>query len=237
MEQPHNAIAHRLIEQPEIRAVGFKRMIRGKMKERQRIAAAFWKELEDGGRLDALQSLGDGPILGVSTNFVNDGYDFYVCMETEEAAPEGMETLTIPGGLFAAFDCESASHDAVRARWAEIYDKWFFSSGYGHLGTAEVELYAKLDPNEPCELRAPVKRLEPKAPSRRGSNKRDRGVLLMLVCGLLFLFLGSAVSTASYVPIMFGLVGLLVGAGVNGWLKKRAEEKEREKENGSGAGE
>ena len=233
LEQLHTDIAYTLIDRPAMRAVGFKCMIRGKLQQRQAVAAAFWKELKDDGRLATLGNFGGGnPILGVSTNFFKDGYDFYVCVETEAAPPEGMEALEIPGGLFAAFPCESASPDAVRARWAEIYDKWFFRSGYGHLGTAEVEVYPKLDPQEPCELYAPVKKLEPKPDKRRGADTRPRDVFIMVLCGLLFLLLGSAVSGPSSVPLIFALIGLLVGVGINRYLKKRDEEKSKKDGNG-----
>ncbi|HWS30344.1 MAG TPA: effector binding domain-containing protein [Clostridia bacterium] len=229
MEKPRNEIAYTLLDKLSIRAVGFKREIRGKVQERQALAAAFWKELSDDGRLLKLESLAGGsPILGVSANFSKDGYDLSVCTETDAGPSEGMEVIEIEGGLYASFQCESATPEAVKRRWTEIYEKWFFRSGYGHRGTAEMEVYEKLGENEACELLAPVKKLEQKTPPRPSDRARD--VFIMVVCALLFMFVGSAFNGASSVPLIFGVVGLFAGVAVNRYLKKRAEEKKKGKD-------
>ena len=230
MEQLHNNIAYTLSDRPPIRAVGYKRAIRGKLSERQAVATAFWKELENDGRLSSLAEFGDGaPILGVSTNFLKDGYDFFVCVETEVEPPEGMEALEIPGGLFAQFQCEHSTTDAVRERWAEIYENWFFRSGYGHLGTAEVEVYTGFGSGVPCQLRAPVKKLEVKTPPRFGTGKRVRDLFVVSLSMFAFMYLGANVSTSSSAPLLFGAIGIIVGVVVNQYLKRREEEKKAAK--------
>lgn len=229
MEKLRSEIEYTLLDKPDIRAVGFKCEIRGKIQERQDLAAAFWKELHDNGRILALENFANGsPILGVSADFSKGGFDFYVCTQTDAEPPEGMEVIEIEGGLFAVFKCEGATPEAVRNRWTEIYEKWFFRSGYGHRGTAEVEVYNKLGENETCELHAPVKKLDKKAPPRPSDRARD--VFVMVVCALLFMFIGSAFNGADSVPLIFGLVGLLAGVAVNRYLKKRDEQKQKSKD-------
>lgn len=226
MEQLHNNIAYTLSDQPAIRAVGYKRAIRGKLSERQAVADAFWKELETDGRLASLAEFGNGaPILGVSTNFLKDGYDFFVCVETGEEPLDGTEVLDIPGGLFAIFECQHSTPSAVRERWAEIYENWFFRCGYGHLGTAEVEVYTAFGSDAPCELRAPVKKLEVKTPPRFGTGKRVRDLFVVSLSMFAFMYLGANVSTSSSAPLLFGAVGIIVGVVVNQYLKRREEEK------------
>jgi len=228
LEKLRSEIDYTILDKPPICAVGFNREIRGKIQERQALAAAFWQELHDDGRILTLESFANGsPILGVSTNFTKDGFDFYVCTETEAEPPEGMEEIKIDGGLYAVFKCEGATPEAVKNRWTEIYEKWFFRSGYGHRGTAEVEVYKKLGENEVCELHAPVKKLDRKAPPRPSDRARD--VFIMVVCALLFMFIGSAFNGANSVPLIFGLIGLLVGVAVNRYLKKRDEDKKKDK--------
>lgn len=231
MEQLHNDIKYTLAEQEPLRAVGYKLSIRGKMEERQMMAASFWKALEDDKRLDTLKEFGGGaPILGVSMNFSKGGYDFYVCVQTQEEPREGMEEVLINGGLFAVFQCESAAPDAVRERWADIYNKWFFRSGYGHLGTAEVEVYSAVDPEAPCELRVPVKKLEVKGPPRFTTSKRMRDLFIMTLCAFAFLYFGTSVSDSNSTPLLLGLVGLFIGMGITRYLKKRDAQKEQQKE-------
>lgn len=217
-----------LLEQPPIRAVGYKRAIRGEAAQRQALAAAFWGELRENGRLDRLFALGGGaPLLGVSMGFAKNGYDLYACVETAAEPPEGMETVVVEGGLYAAFPCEGASPEAVSARWQELYQRWFFVSGYGHCGAAEIEVYPSPDASS-CELRAPVKKLEAQAKIRPPTHARS--LFIMVLCALVFLLVGSAFTDAGSVPLLFAAAGLAVGVAINYLLKKREEKKDCEKD-------
>ncbi len=234
-EQSYSGIVYSIIEQPRIRAVGYRFPVRGKTEERQGKVALFWKEMEEDGRLASLRALESGaPVLGVSMNFLKDGFDFCVCVESEQTPPEGMEEVEVKSDTYAVFSCESSSPEAVQQRWSDLYAKWFFRSGYGHRGTAEVEVYKEHEASVPCELRAPVKKFEMSKARRGGTQARDLFVVMVSV--LVFLYIGASLNLSTLATFAFAIAGLLLGVGVNRYLKQRAErkaaEKEKQEENG-----
>ena len=228
-EQSYNDILYSIIDQPHISAVGYRFPIRGKTEERQGKVAYHWREIEEDGRLASLMALESGaPVLGISMNFVKDGFDFCMCVESEQSPPDGMETIEITSDTYAVFQCESSAPEAVQQRWSDIYTKWFHGSGYGHRGTAEVEVYKEHEASAPCELRAPVKKLE--KPKERRAGAQTRELFIVAVCVLVFLYIGSSLGATDIVAIVFAVAGLFLGVGINRYLNQRAEQKTAEKE-------
>ncbi|MFD8921138.1 GyrI-like domain-containing protein [Streptomyces sp. NPDC059569] len=56
--------------------------------------------------------------------------DYLHGVVTEAAAPEGMETLTVPAGTWAVFESSGEFPRALQYLWRDVYTQWFPSNPY-----------------------------------------------------------------------------------------------------------
>ena len=109
----------------------------------------IWEEVNHDGTCDRIYALSNqkpAGVLGICANFREADFDYYVAGSSDQPAPEGMDELTVPAGLWVVFECIGPMPDAIQEVWKRIYSEWFPSSGYEHAGNAEIEWYSDGDP-------------------------------------------------------------------------------------------
>lgn len=82
----------------------------------------LWSELPKE-KYDALAKLNNRPPKGLigGEKSTGDGQmDYYIAVATEEAVPEGMDTLEIQPGTWAIFEVVGAIPGAIQSAWKEI---------------------------------------------------------------------------------------------------------------------
>ncbi|HYC83425.1 MAG TPA: GyrI-like domain-containing protein [Candidatus Paceibacterota bacterium] len=80
-------------------------------------------------------------------------------VSTYDHIPEGMEALTLPGGLYAVFEYRGLNTDDAIYRY--IYGEWLSGSGYALDNRPHFEVlgekYENNDPNSEEEIWVPIK--------------------------------------------------------------------------------
>lgn len=228
-------LAENVREYDERRFMGRRTRIAAKQSTPGEKAREFLLSLKQDGTVDELKTVmkeGAEYIVGICSNFTSKGYDYWVAVEVDNDTPllEGCETIFVPAGTYAYFECEGGTNEAVTSCWSNVYNTWFPKSGYNHQGTQEMEIYPLGDMEAEdyrCTLLVPVRRIErvPINKYRRSALGSAPFVLIGSVAGLL-------ISGASDTKTM--LIAALVGGGLAWFLyeyiAKRREEREKAKE-------
>ncbi len=122
---------------------------------------ALWDQFRE--RMEELQAADAGDAYGVMDNFDYEKgeYDYLAGLQvdTDEQAPEGMETWHVPAQNYAVFPTSVSSlMDAYEAS-----ESWFPTSNYRRAPGPEFERYGKddnpADPDSPLRLYIPVEPL------------------------------------------------------------------------------
>ncbi|MGY0233620.1 effector binding domain-containing protein [Longispora urticae] len=96
--------------------------------------------------LDRIAALADGEPAGIVavTDNLAEGraegteLDYWHGAVTSAAAPEDMETLTVPAGTWAVFDSSGEFPRALQYLWRDVYTQWFPSNPYRSVPGPEV---------------------------------------------------------------------------------------------------
>ncbi|MEV6521992.1 AraC family transcriptional regulator [Longispora sp. NPDC051575] len=96
--------------------------------------------------LDRIAALSDGEPSGAVavTDNLAEGraegteLDYWHGAVTSAAAPEDMETLTVPAGTWAVFDSSGEFPRALQHLWRDVYTQWFPSNPYRSVPGPEV---------------------------------------------------------------------------------------------------
>lgn len=224
-------LAENVREYDERRFMGRRTRIAAKQSTPGEKAREFLLSLKQDGTVDELKTVmkeGAEYIVGICSNFTSKGYDYWVAVEVDNDTPllEGYETIFVPAGTYAYFDCEGGTNEAVTSCWSNVYNTWFPKSGYNHQGTQEMEIYPLGDMEAEdyrCTLLVPVKRIE-----RVPINKYRRSALGSAPFVLIGSVMGLLISGANDTKTM--LIAALVGGGLAWFLyeyiAKRREERE-----------
>lgn len=142
---------YKIVEKPNMRFVGKKETVSTAGGQNFARIPKIWDEVNEKGMYDQILKLSNGNpsgLLGICTNFREEQLDYYIAGSTSEKAPEGMDELIVPSGLWVVFQCVGAMPKAIQDVWKRIYTEWFPSSGYEHAGGAEMEWYSDGDPSD-----------------------------------------------------------------------------------------
>ena len=139
-------LAENVREYDERRFMGRRTRIAAKQSTPGEKAREFLLSLKQDGTVDELKTVmkeGAEYIVGICSNFTSKGYAYWVAVEVDNDTPllEGYETIFVPAGTYAYFDCEGGTNEAVTSCWSNVYITWFPKSGYYHQGTKEMEIY------------------------------------------------------------------------------------------------
>ncbi len=136
----------------EIRVVGLKQRIHTSEENHNGIPE-LWQNITKSGMLSKLQELNDGElvgVVGVCTNYSEDGsMDYYVGVDSSKSF-EGSVELVVEGAKYAVFECEMTN---IQETWREIFTQWLPTSEYEFANLPSIEYY----PNkEVCEIYIPI---------------------------------------------------------------------------------
>ncbi|MDD4414801.1 MAG: helix-turn-helix domain-containing protein [Oscillospiraceae bacterium] len=113
--------------------VGYKRKFNGGFDERFDQESDFWVNTRaEQEVLTKLRNTQENIWYDVNCNFSDNGYDHYICVATNNNAPDGFEKIHIPEQLYVIVQTERAKYPTVllpelRKR---IVSEWLPSSGY-----------------------------------------------------------------------------------------------------------
>lgn len=123
-------LAENVREYDERRFMGRRTRIAAKQSTPGEKAREFLLSLKQDGTVDELKTVmkeGAEYIVGICSNFTSKGYDYWVAVEVDNDTPllEGYETIFVPAGTYAYFDCEGGTNEAVTSCWSNVYNTWF----------------------------------------------------------------------------------------------------------------
>lgn len=159
-------VKYHIVEKEAFQVVGVKRVFSYENGQNLAGIPKMWDEVHENGINDQLFKLNNGQIKGVLGVCVDQGavrpqeMDYWIATESDQEAPEGLQSLEIPASKWAVFEVRGPMPDAMQNAWKQIISEWFPSSGYENAGTAELEVYTDEDPSSPdlySEIWIPVK--------------------------------------------------------------------------------
>ncbi len=139
---------YRIEEKPAMRFVGKKEAVSNVGGANYVRIPQIWQEVDRDGLFEKIMGLSNtepSGVVGICANFRESDFDYFVASASDKAVPEGMDELTIAGGLWVVFECVGPMPDAIQAVWKRIFSEWFPSASYEHAGTAEIEWYSDGD--------------------------------------------------------------------------------------------
>lgn len=139
------AMNYKIVEKPVMRFVGRKETVSTVNGQNFVRIPKIWQELMEEDTFKRIEELSNGNpsgVLGICADFGEDQLNYYIASSTDAKAPEDMEELNVPAGLWVAFECIGPLPKAMQEVWKRIYTEWFPSSGYEHTGGAEIEWYS-----------------------------------------------------------------------------------------------
>ena len=228
-------LAENVREFEERRFIGRRTHIAAKQGTAGQKAREFLLSLKQDGTVDELKTIMKEEaeyIVGICSNFTSKGYDYWIAAEVAEDTPpmDGYETISVPAGTYAYFECEGGTNEALTLCWTTIYNEWFPKSGYTHNGTQEMEIYPFGDMEAEdyrCMVLVPVKRIErmPLNKYRRSALGSAPFVLIGSLAGLMIAGGGDTKKT-----LIAALVGGALAWFLYDYIAKRREERAKEKE-------
>ncbi|MBC6462495.1 AraC family transcriptional regulator [Actinomadura sp. HBU206391] len=132
-----SSMRYRIVEKEEFRVVGKKARVPLVHEGMNPAIVAFIRSIgqEALQRMEALSDQEPQGIISVSDDLA-DGreegteLDYYHGVVTTAAAPEDMETLTVPAGTWAVFESSGAFPQALQYLWRDVFTQWFPSNPY-----------------------------------------------------------------------------------------------------------
>jgi AraC family transcriptional regulator len=132
---------------------------------------AFWDATMKAGKFAGLEkSMPKGTklgVMGVSAGDYNpktQEFTYLIAIETppdRSGLPEGCIDIVAKAGTWAIFESRGPIPKAFQDTVSRVYNEWFPTSGYEHMGGAEIEVYPLGDMSSPdyySELWVPVKK-------------------------------------------------------------------------------
>ena len=128
---------HRIVDKEAFRLVGFKARI-PLVHEGPNTAIIDFEQSLDRAALGQLAGLSDiepQGTLAVTDNIdeqraEGSELDYWRAVATTQPAPEGVESMEIPAGLWVVFDTEGKFPEALQHMWADAATEWFPANPY-----------------------------------------------------------------------------------------------------------
>ncbi|MEU1373768.1 AraC family transcriptional regulator [Streptomyces triculaminicus] len=131
------SMRYRIVEKEEFRVVGRKARVPLVHEGVNPAIADFIRSLgqETLRRLHSLSDQEPEGIVSVSDQLDESraegtGLDYYHGAVTRAAAPEDMDTLTVPAGMWAVFESSGPFPQALQYLWRDVFTQWFPSNPY-----------------------------------------------------------------------------------------------------------
>ncbi|MFD5112472.1 GyrI-like domain-containing protein [Streptomyces sp. NPDC058391] len=161
------SMRYRVVEKEEFRVVGKKARVPLVHEGMNPAIASFIRGIGQE-TLRQIEELSDGEpkgIVSASDNLADSRaegteLDYYHGVVTRSAAPEGMDTLTVPAGMWAVFENSGPFPQALQYLWRDVFTQWFPSNPYRSRPGPEI-LRTRLSPDAAqadAELWIPVER-------------------------------------------------------------------------------
>ncbi|MCW2877784.1 MAG: AraC family transcriptional regulator [Sphaerisporangium sp.] len=133
----NSSMRYRVVEKEEFRVVGKKARVPLVYEGMNPAIVAFVRSIEQETlhRMEGLSDQEPQGIVNVSDNLADSReegteLDYYHGVVTSAAAPEGMDTLTVPAGTWAVFESSGAFPQALQYLWRDVFTQWFPSNPY-----------------------------------------------------------------------------------------------------------
>lgn len=224
--------AENVEEREDMRFVGLRTRIPNKTAADENKCRDFWHELDKDGTLEVLKGFAaedNQYFAGLCSNFTSKGYDYWIAVEVDGdlPTPDGFESLSLPGGTYAYFECVGNAFTSVKEKWGFIYNSWFPKSGYNHTGGQEVELYPFGDMENDeyaCKVLVPVRPYNP-MPELKRRKSFTGSITFMLAGTVIGMLIGSAFikDNNANSPLIWALIGGGVGYALYSYFQKRKE--------------
>jgi AraC family transcriptional regulator len=133
----NSSMRYRVVEKEEFRVVGKKARVPLVYEGMNPAIVAFVRSIEQETlhRMEGLSDQEPQGIINVSDNLADSReegteLDYYHGVVTSAAAPEDMDTLTVPAGTWAVFESSGAFPQALQYLWRDVFTQWFPSNPY-----------------------------------------------------------------------------------------------------------
>jgi AraC family transcriptional regulator len=133
----NSSMRYRVVEKEEFRVVGKKARVPLVYEGMNPAIVAFVRSIEQETlhRMEGLSDQEPQGIVNVSDNLADSReegteLDYYHGVVTRAAAPEDMDTLTVPAGTWAVFESSGAFPQALQYLWRDVFTQWFPSNPY-----------------------------------------------------------------------------------------------------------
>lgn len=135
---------YRIENKDTFRIVGVKAHYEMNVEENFAQIPQFWQETVQSGafaKLFPLMNREPAGILGVSTCMNGKDFDYYIAVASDQDAPEGMESYTVPPCAWAIFTCVGPMPSAIQTLQKRIVSEWLPTSGYEYANAPDIEVY------------------------------------------------------------------------------------------------
>lgn len=148
-----NIMEYRIVNEKEIRVVGFCEKQVFKDDSNLKRIPKFWEEIMSSGKMQDLCEVNDNPdmgCLGICANDTNEGFDYYIATGSSKPVPEGMQELIIAPATYAVFT--GYGQQNIQPLWKQINNEWMPSSGYDYAPAPQFEWYSDEEDNTTCKF-------------------------------------------------------------------------------------
>ncbi|MGE7218498.1 GyrI-like domain-containing protein [Priestia koreensis] len=159
LEKP-SLLQYEIREQDAIEIVGFKERFPLSKNYYHNGIQEMWKSLKLSGNQVLKDSL---EIIGIyePTDKESDTVDYWIGSATIKKVNEEYSHMLIPASQWAVFIVEDTSVNTIQRTWKRIFNEWFPTSGFGHTGLPEMEIFQLDDllERKQLEIWIPVKKI------------------------------------------------------------------------------
>ncbi|MEV2243654.1 AraC family transcriptional regulator [Streptomyces sp. NPDC049970] len=162
-----SSMRYRIVDKPDFRVVGRKARVPLVHEGMNPAIADFIRSIDQDtlGRIAALADQEPTGIVGVSDQLdpsraEGTELDYYHGVVTDSEAPEDLDALAVPAGLWAVFESSGPFPQALQYLWRDVFTQWFPSNPYASRPGPEI-LGVRLTPDgerADAELWIPVER-------------------------------------------------------------------------------
>lgn len=142
----NTVLDYQIVIKPAFKMIGIKETVSkigdGNLLRLPELWRSHYKEKT---KLASLSNEPDKYVYGVTMNFTDTSFDYYIAVITDSFARESMEDIKVPETTWAIFKCIGALPDAQYNMWRRIFTEWLPNSGYLPTGTPEIEWYSDGD--------------------------------------------------------------------------------------------
>ena len=129
---------YRIVEKAPFTVMGIRRRFNSDTSYQE--VPAFWKDVMAAGKQSPVMGA-----YGVCMDGEGKDFDYWIADEYTPGSkvPDGCDTLTIPGGLWAVFTCKGPLPDSLQSVNTQIWTEWLPAlKGYRLAGSYNVEAYS-----------------------------------------------------------------------------------------------